>query len=257
MELIIGCPIYKRSWIFPYWISCIENQGIDMSKIGFVFEVSSDDQETISMLHQYRQKNQKSPIFELNVRDDIAHHEHQENSRMWTISKYENMVSMRNSLLKTVREISPNYYYSLDSDVLITNPSTINSLISHIQSGADAVNTLMFMTPIGTMYPSVMNWMEENPEKGYRKTEYPYGGYFKSDIIMAAKMMSRSTYQDLDYKVHPQGEDLGWSLEAKHKNKNLYCASYIYTPHIMNRGMLAAFLSSGDDRSKLAQGVQV
>lgn len=228
-----------------------------MSKIGFLFEVSSDDLETVSMLHQYRQRNHKSPFFEIKVRDDLVHHEHEENSRMWTLSKYENMVSMRNSLLERVREISPDYYYSLDSDVLITNPSTINSLISHVQSGADAVNSLMFMTPMGIMYPSVMDWIEDSPEKGYRKTSYPYGSYFKSDIIMAAKMMSRSTYEDVDYQVHPQGEDLGWCLNAKEKKKNLYCASYIYTPHIMNQGMLATFLESGDERAKVAQGVHV
>jgi len=252
MDLIIGCPIYKRSWIFPYWISCIENQGIDMSKIGFIFEASSDDEETISMLHRYRMKNTQSPIFEINFRDDLVHHQHEENSRMWTISKYENLVSMRNSLLKRVREISPSYYYSLDSDILLTNPNTINGLISHIQSGADAVSTLMFMTPIGTMYPGVMNWIPTEPSKAYRKEEYQFGGYFQSDIIMAAKMMSKDTYNSVDYKVHQQGEDIGWCDNARGLGKKLYCASYIYTPHIMHQNMLQHFLQSGDERGKLA-----
>lgn len=255
MELIIGCPIYKRNWIFPYWISCIENQGIDMSKIGFIFEASREDEATLEMLKRYRENNQKSPLFEINFRDDITHHEHAENSRMWTLSKYENMASMRNSLLKRVREIQPNYYYSLDSDILLTNPNTITLLTSHIKQGADAVSTLMFMTPVSTMYPGVMNWVDSETDKAFRKEEYPLGTYFKSDIIMGAKMMSKQIYNNVDYKIHAQGEDLGWSANARELDYNLYCASYIYTPHIMNRTMLSEFLKSGDDRGKLCTAV--
>jgi hypothetical protein len=255
MELLIGCPIYKRNWIFPYWISCIESQGIDMSKVGFIFEASRDDEATLQMLLRYRENNKSIPVFEINFRDDLAHHEHAENSRMWTLSKYENMVSMRNSLLKRARELRPNYYYSLDSDILLTNPNTINFLVSHIKQGAGAVSTLMFMTPVSTMYPGVMNWMDETGDKAFRKEEYPLGTYFQSDIIMGAKMMSKEVYNNVDYKIHAQGEDLGWSHNAKKMGYELYCASYIYTPHIMNKIMLSEFLKSGDDRAKLYSAV--
>lgn len=254
MDLLIGCPIYKRNWIFPYWISCIERQGINPSKIGFAFEVSPDDEATINMLKMYRDRNPSIALFDINVRHDLSHHEHEENSRMWTISKYENMVSMRNSLLEKVRQINPKYYYSLDSDVLLIDPNTINFLVSHIQDGADAVNTLMYMTPVGTMYPSVMNWVEDASGRGYRKEEYPLGTYFKSDVIMAAKMMSKEVYSNVNYKLHQQGEDLGWCDNAKNLGYNLYCASYIYTPHIMSRSMLDGFLKSGDPRSKISIG---
>jgi len=254
MDLVIGCPIYKRSWIFPYWISCIERQDINLSKVGFVFEASPDDEPTLQMMQRFKDANPQIPLFDINIREDISHHEHAENSRMWTISKYENMVSLRNSLLKKVREISPRYYYSLDSDVLLINPNTIQFLISHIQDGADAVNTLMFMTPVGTMYPSVMDWLDDGSGRGYRKEKYDLSTYFKSDVIMAGKMMSEQAYRNIDYKIHPQGEDLGWCDNAKKMGYNLYCASYIYTPHIMGREMLNNFLSKGDSRGLLAVG---
>jgi hypothetical protein len=66
---------------------------------------------------------------------------------------------------------------------------------------------------------------------------------------MAAKMMSKEIYNNVNYKFHSQGEDLGWCGEA-HKNgyKNLYSASYIYAPHIMHPQMLGAYLKSGDPR---------
>ena len=247
-NLVIGCPTYKRDWIFPYWISCIENQNIDLSKVGFVFEVSPDDEQTIEMLTRYRNARPHISEFVIDIKTDIPHFKHDEGTRTWSISKYQNMVDLRNTLLSKVREINPNYFFSLDSDILLTNPNTINLLILHIESGADAVSPLMFMTPTGTMYPSVMNWINEPGGQAYRQEIYPLGEYFKSDIIMAAKMMSKKVYQNVEYSLHSQGEDLGWSGNAAKLGYNLYSASYIYAPHIMHEAMLDNFLVNGDNR---------
>lgn len=252
MKLIIGCPIYKRSWIFPLWVSAIERQSIPLSKIGFIFETSPDDEQTVDLLHRWRKMHPEIPLYEINQREDLPHFEHIENGRQWSISKYENMVSLRNSLLKRVREIQPDYYFSLDSDIVLKNPSTIELLIAHIDDGADAVNPLMFMTPVGIDYPSVMTWMDKSPYRAHRTKDYPLGSYFKSDVIMAAKMMSKKAYNLVDYEVHVQGEDLGWSANADRNGLNLYCASYIYAPHIMHEMMLDHFKSNGDAREMVS-----
>lgn len=252
MKLVIGCPIYKRMWILPDWIRCLILQSVSMKDIGFIFEVSPDDTETIASLEAWRKYDKRIPHFSIKVREDIPHFEHENNGRQWTISKYVNMVSLRNSILDSVREIEPDYYFSLDSDILLVNPNTIELLIAHIKSGADAVNPLMFMTPFGTMYPSVMTWREDIPDKAYRKEEYDLGNYFKADVIMAAKMMSKKVYQNVSYDVHEQGEDVGWSLNCKKNNFNLYCASYIYAPHIMSEMMYESFAKDGDDRLGVA-----
>ena len=248
MKLLIGTPMYKRSWILPHWMRCLINQSVNFKDIGFVFEVSPDDKETIASLEAWKRFDKNIPYFEIKVREDIPHFEHENNSRQWNISKYVNMVSLRNSLLQTVRDIQPDYYFSLDSDILLTNPNTIELLIAHIKSGADAVNPLMFMTPIGTLYPSVMDWRQDDPSKAYRKEKYQLGTYFQSDVIMAAKMMSKDVYNNISYSVHQQGEDVGWSLACKQQNFKLYCASYIYAPHVMSEVFYQSFLQNGDDR---------
>jgi hypothetical protein len=120
--------------------------------------------------------------------------------------------------------------------------------MAHIGDTADAVSPLMFMTPFDTKYPSVMNWIDQKDFRGYRKDNYPLGSYFKSDIIMAAKMMSKEVYNNIDYEVHSQGEDLGWSKNAALKGYSLYCASYIYAAHIMHENLLPQFQQMGDNR---------
>lgn len=249
MKLVIGCPLYKRAWILHHWIKCILNQSFDLSKIGFIFEVSPNDDETISILEVFKKLEKRIPYFEIVSRSDIPHFEHIENGRNWSISKYENMVSLRNFLLNRVREIDPDYYFSLDSDILLENSSTIELLIAHMKSGADAVNPLMFMTPVSDMYPSVMSWREDIPSKAYRLQKYPIGEYFQADVIMAAKMMSRKVFRNIDYSIHEQGEDIAWSYECKLRDYRLFCASYLYAPHIMSINMYKDYLQSGDSRA--------
>ena len=243
--------MYKRCWILPHWIRCLINQSVNFKEIGFVFEVSPEDEETISSLEAWKRFDKNIPYFEIKIRNDIPHFEHEDNSRQWSISKYVNMVSLRNSLLQTVRDVQPDYYFSLDSDILLTNPNTIELLIAHVKSGADAVNPLMFMTPFGSMYPSTMKWRTDVPTKAYRKEEEKLGTYFESDVIMAAKMMSKDVYNNVNYAVHEQGEDVGWSLACKEQGFKLYCASYIYAPHIMSESFYQSFLVNGDDRYDL------
>jgi hypothetical protein len=250
MKLIIGCPIYKRNWIFPIWAASIERQSISLKDVGFIFVVSSSDEETISMINKWKNFSGKNIGF-INIitKDDIVHHEHSSNSRQWTMSKYHNMVALRNTLLSEVRKYQPDFFFSLDSDILVQNPSTIELLISHIKEGADAVSPLMFMTPFGTDFPSVMSWIDKPGEKAKRNPPYPFGTYFQSDIIMAAKMMSKDVYNNVDYEFHAQGEDLGWCANANKKGFNkLFSAAYIYAPHIMHEEMLDKFIQSGDPR---------
>lgn len=255
MKIVIGCPIYKRDWILPLWIKSIRAQNINFKDVGFIFEVSPDDQATVSMLEEWKSSDTGVGSIEINTRDDIAHFAHKDNGRQWTLSKYENMVSLRNSILQRVREISPEYYFSLDSDILLVNPSTIRLLTSHIDDGADAVNPLMFMTPMGTDYPSVMSWKTEEPNRAYRESSYPLGTYFKSDVIMAAKVMSRKVYENIDYTVHRQGEDVGWSLSCREAGYNLFCASYLYGVHVMSELALEEIVKNGDPRASVLQSI--
>ncbi len=249
MKLLIGCPIYKRDWIFSSWAAAIERQSIDLSKIGFVFITSSNDENTYQCINTWKKIHPEIPYLETVPKDDIVHHEHSNNSRQWTMSKYYNMISLRNSLLNEVRKIQPDYFFSLDSDIILQNSKSIELLISHIQDGADAVSPLMFMTPFGIDFPSVMSWIDDPGKKAMRLSNYPLGTYFKSDIIMAAKMMSKDVYNNVDYTFHTQGEDLGWCADAHKKGfKNLYSASYIYAPHIMHPQMLDLYFNNGDAR---------
>lgn len=251
MKLTIGCPIYDRAWIFPYWVAMIERQSFPLKDIGFIFVVSEKDTETLKHIESWANTNGQMDYVDVVVPESVHHYSHEEGSRHWTISKYENMQKLRNTLLDRVRVRKPDYFFSLDSDILIENPSTLELLIAHIKDGADAVSPLMYMTPFGVNFPSVMKWTSEVGGHAHRDDSFPIGTYFQADIIMAAKMMSKNVYENINYSIHAQGEDLSWSASCGKAGYKLYSASYIYAPHIMGRDMLNKYLQNGDKRHEM------
>lgn len=247
MKVIIGCPIYQRAWILPDWFAAIEKQDWDLKDIGFVFELGPKDPATHKALFSWHQKHPEVFCFDIKIRDDVKHHTHPENRRIWGWDKYTKMAELRNGLLDRVNCISPDRYFSLDSDILLENPNTISTLVKLTET-YPAVSTLAYMTPRDTRYPSVMSWVKEVGGNA-RRTQYPIGELFKSDVIMASKMMSKPVFENVRYGWHPKGEDVRWSAECSKAGFDLYCASYLYTPHIMHKWMLPEYRYGGDPRS--------
>jgi hypothetical protein len=250
-KLIIGCPVYAREWILPHWFECIENQTFPLSDIGFVFELGADDKITHKVLFDWHANHPEVSIFDTRVEPRVQHGTHPEGHRAWSRSRYYDMIQFRNSLLQRVRNHAPEKYFSLDSDILLENPDTIQQLWDLTeQEEIDAAAPLMYMTPTGVNFPSVMSWLPgKEGLNALRTGPYPIGEVFQCDIIMAAKMMSKPVYEEIDYRFHKQGEDLGWSDECRREGFNLYSASQIYAPHIMSKGMYKKYLENGDDRS--------
>lgn len=262
MKLLISLPVYKRSWILPLWFSLIEKQeGLSMSDVGFSFQLApyEEDKETHDVLFDWFSSNPKVSSFVLNTISDIPHRHHDDGHRYWDGKEYNKMTLMRNALLDTANALEPDFLFSLDSDILLENPDSINRLISYCKPGT-AVSPLMFMTHHGVNYPSVMSWVDKPGGRAFRDlNNYKLGTIFKADIIMAAVMMSPEAYNKTRYQHHHQGEDLGWSFSCYQNNIDLYSVSNLYCPHIMHKssssvkgktgpGVMDIYLAHGDDR---------
>lgn len=248
-KLIIGLPVYKRAWILDLFFDRLEKQTFPLSDIGFIFELGPDDDVTHDALFKWYNSHPEVSVFDGRINEGTKHNEHPEGHRSWSYLKYYNMIEFRNNLLELVNCYKPEKYLSLDSDILLDNPNTIQDLWDLTdRDDIDAVSPLMYMTPHGKDYPSIMSWVPNDRRAERRVKDYKIGTLFEADIIMAAKMMSKSVYENVRYVFHPQGEDLGWSSECKRLGYRLWSASNIYAPHIMSKGALESYLAVGDDR---------
>jgi hypothetical protein len=246
MKILIGLPVFKREWILEEWFRCIERQTIPLSEMGFLFELGPHDEGTHNMLWEWHSHHPEVAVFDGAIRYDEPHMAHQPNSRMWDGPSYTRMVNFRNNLLEQVIIHQPERYMSLDSDILLEDPTTLEQLYEVTKDGGAAA-PLCYMKPQTIAFPNVMSWRYKNKIGGpaMRMLEfYPIGETFQADVIMAAVMMHPDVYNNVRYRWHFQGEDLGWAGEAGRQGHKLYSVSGVHAPHIMHDWMLDDYFAA-------------
>jgi hypothetical protein len=250
MKILIGCPVYKRAWLLTDWFNYIEQQTMPLSDLGFIFELGPNDDETHDLLWQWHMDHPQVGFFDGVIREDEVHRSQAEGVRQWVPDDFLKMATLRNHLLNRVTCIGPERYFSLDSDILLTNPNTLEVLYNETKT-KHAASPLTYMWPQDKNFPSVMTWVDSPGGRARRSREsYPLGTTFRADIIMAAKMMTPPVYENVRYSWHKQGEDLGWCTDAARQGYELWCVSSLYAEHIMHRWMLDKFKSGLlEDRS--------
>lgn len=245
--IIIGCPVLKREWVLPTWFKAIEEQDYPLEDIGFIFVTAPGDCDTLEVLLDFSNRHPEVACFDIEEINE-NHRYNEDGRRTWTPSRYTTMVNLRNHLIDRVSCHNPKKFFSLDSDIILEDPTTLSQLDA-LTDKYDAVAPLMYMTPESTFYPSVMSWHAVETHKAFRAEDYPIGQVFQADIIMAAVMMSRPVYKNVRYQWHKQGEDLGWSREATEQGYKLYSASHLYCPHLMTATQLETYHLIGDPRT--------
>lgn len=253
--VLIGCPIYDRAWVLPTWIEFIENQVYPKDKIGFIFELGPDDDSTHDLLWEWQNNSPYYKTFDAQIYMRMKHETHLDGTRMWSSEKYYNMVTLRNNLLEraTAQSDQFDYYFSLDSDILLEDPLTLSKLINKLEEDPEknVISPLMYMTPFDTNFPSAMTWADKPGKRAIRNLHsYNVGETFQADIVMAAVLMQRQVYTKARYQWHRQGEDLGFATVLNELNFKSFAAWDIYCPHIMNKQMLKDYIRTGIDGRK-------
>lgn len=228
MKLLIGCPVAKRAWIIPDYLFHVEealgNAGIEDAQ--YIFLADPEDETVDAIVENcdrplnwvFRQEGKHGRTWD------------QEGGRTWNPDRYEYMVEIRNALLAKVRQLQPDLFFSLDSDILI-HPDMIDLLVKGCET-YDAVGARCFMTTTGNQFPS---YAMLNGNMLLRKDVDC--GPMPVDVIMAAKMMNPSAY-NVDYLMDVHGEDVGWSRNCAAQGLKLGWEGRIVSKHVMSESWL-------------------
>jgi hypothetical protein len=221
MKLVVGCPTRNRTWILPKWKEYID-QGIPSDiDYEFVFVVGEDDSKTIDLLSKW-----DNVTLVKTVEKEIG------DLRSWADkTRYEHMAYIRNLLLNKVREIAPDIYVSIDSDILL-NKDTFESVFETFeQTDASAVGSLAYLDKVDKTITNAGMWIDPMRCKGFRRVKP--GGSYNVDILMALKFMRPSAY-NVDYSFHSLGEDLGWSRDIRANGLQLAFNGTVGNKHVMS-----------------------
>jgi hypothetical protein len=218
VRVTIGCPIRTREWVMPRWFAHTElaaqSAGVDTE---YVFVGAADDptrkviEEHCPTTHTYVDTQER-------VQPDRGHY--------WSPVEYRHMVSMRNFLLGAVRQTEPDYFLSLDSDILLHEDALAN-MLETIQTGSwDAVGGKTWMTEAWDACSYIIIINSHGQYRPNVDTVIPV------DVIMAIKLMSPEALA-VNYVFDTDGEDVGWSRAATARGLKLAFDGRVCSRHVM------------------------
>ena len=231
MNLLVGCPINRRSWVLPHWFEALRvaSEHADVSP-GCLFVVGNDDRLTLAAIAE-------SPFPTTVVKIDEPK---KNDTRIWGVggdAPYRRMSELRNDLLWKARALNPDVFLSLDSDLLLHPDALVMGLES--MERFDAVGLGCYMTPLNvkgrvhgsTDFPSTGRMIGNR----FYRERMDDPGVYPADVIMAAKLMSPAAYH-VDYpdKGLQYGEDIAWSSACRGSGLKLGWDNRTISRHVLS-----------------------
>lgn len=196
--LVVGCPVRQRAWIIEKWFLHVEH-ACRLAEIEPVYVVVADPKDETTRLLQYLADLKSRRCVVSSCDEDLSGTD----QRNWNHDRFGRMVELRNQLLETVRELAPDRFLSLDSDILL-HPQVVTTLLQTADT-YDAAGGATYMTSVGLEFPSC-GW--NRGMDGFIRRPMEQAGVIKVGVIMAIKMMTPAAYA-IDYEFNIQGEDIG------------------------------------------------
>jgi hypothetical protein len=221
VRVVVGCPVYEREWVLSAWFDALDDwrDHVDLH-FRFVYTPGSDRTETI-----LRNRAENYLIFPYEDGDHST-------ERNWgKRSRLETLAYMRNFLITQVRLDEPDWYLSLDSDILVSPWSESQALFDTL---FDAVAPLVYLGP-GDVSNAFMYQKDHHRRipDGRR-----YGVDQKVDVIAAAKLMKPKAYNGSFYGYDKYGEDFYWARQMREQGITLALNSSVKWKHVMDRDSL-------------------
>jgi hypothetical protein len=221
--IVVGCPVRGRKWILTAWRDAVY-RALDGEEFSFHFVMGPDDQETFDLLRSWENVT-------ISFVEEPVYREHK-----WTPERYEHMAMLRNTLLRGVRRDNPDYFLSLDSDILLNARAFkgMKEVAEDMHPEAWAVGGQALMG--GYDRPSHGFWTSGERAGFVRRPKAD--GVMKVDVIMAVKLMRPVAY-NIDYVFHPKGEDIGWSAQVAERGGGLWWDGRFSSAHFMTEQSFA------------------
>lgn len=229
MQIVVGCPIKNRAWIFPDWLENIEiafDVAGEEPHYAFVVGMEEDgtDDGTLGLVTDAIANNKRGGSLFVENEPSIPDYR-----KPWTIDQYRNIVDYRNELLNLVRHTQADLFFSVDSDILL-HPAALAVLLDSIKR-FDAVSGKCFLG----QSRDIVSYAMHNTNGGLQRKNQD--GVFECEIIMALKLMTPAAYMT-DYTFSKWGEDIGWSDACRAQGLHLGFDGRVTSKHIMYREKL-------------------
>jgi hypothetical protein len=237
----IGCPISNRSYLIDRYLKGIYNLDYPKNKIKLYFLVNNSQDSTESDLNRFRNKYKKEYLdikidkYNLSKKTDKRQHKYREEF-------YNRLATLRNYILD---KIDTDYFFSVDSDVIVNQDVLIELLKSEKDIIAAVINNDQVSRPYAE-YPNIrtnlLHYVDKevvvNNETKMVKTlthylDYPLNDVVEVDVTGAVYLLTNDVCSKVKYEFHELGEDVSFCDNAKIQGYKIYADTGLLQKHIM------------------------
>lgn len=225
--MAIGCPMSHRGWIIAHWLAAIRRQETLADEVTIV--AVGDLTDPMFAVLQSDLLDTEYTFERIHV-DENRKGDHRE----WSLDRYQHMAKLRNCLLDQVRRIAPDYFVSVDSDILLHPHALTSALDALSTTGADAMGLACYLEPSGTRTTNAATFTFENLFQRIPVT----GGVVRAEILMAAKVLTPNAYAH-NYQTDIHGEDVGLARTWRDAGVKAFWDSRVVNKHVMSEAALS------------------
>jgi hypothetical protein len=248
MKLIVGAPVADRDWALPRWFECLQNQTRPPDEYVFVVK-EVEGGGTRRLLHELAPVKVPQLSYAIDTTPYIPRHERNFHEAEYV---YGDFAARRNALLRMALKREPDVILSLDTDVMLEDPTAIERLLQLLTAQKkltagepDLVAPCLFLHAAGRASEcfNAAWWAAGepgSPERAWRRAtaEDAAAGVQLIDIPMAAVMMTARVAETCRYAYHRQGEDMGFAQDLDRQRYRCLWDPDLEVRHVMSETAL-------------------
>ena len=232
-RILIGCPVRNRAWILPEYLRHIESLEYPKEFITCCFIINDSADKTKDILSKWQSENyskyESIKIIEINFGNgnDMGEsgYGRQNDKKKYACRKkviIPTLAILRNRLLEEAREGNYDYFFSIDSDILV-NPDILNKLIETgkgivaglVHNGEVEYNFLQFSGKSRKFLPDKLFEVKTTG----------------AVVLISSKVFNN---ENIQYGNNSKGEDVDFCESARQQGFKSYVLTEIQE-HILNR----------------------
>jgi hypothetical protein len=215
-------PVKERAWCLRDWFAALESQGVEHTVLALL---TPSEDETEQILKDHGAEIMYDLTGGRKIRDIEGH--------VWgKMETFAYMADMRNELVQWAKDLEADYFFSLDSDIILEE-GTLSKMLKFAETHPGVVSPAVNMTQGGSLAWNTMDWVDRRfPNLPDRKIHMPKTG--QRDVVMAAMLLDRSA-MECKWAAHKAGEDIGFAIDAWHKQVPLWWIAELRCTHLMRR----------------------
>jgi hypothetical protein len=249
--ILIGCPIRNREFIAERYLQGIYNLNFDKRNIICYFLLNDSYDSTEQILKKFQQLHKheyKDIVIEkvktrcVEYRRSISKNPNFADQHWMKI--YENLSFLRNKVIDKVLELQCDYWFSVDSDILLDDSESLNILLEDINGKmimAGIINNDQLRNPFLDKHMAACNILcFDEYGKAQHIVNWKDDEIFEVDVTGAiclydAKIFKQ--YPDVRFQTNRQGEDIGFFINVKNAGIKAWAIGKVQPLHIMAEGL--------------------